>query len=103
MAQDAKASGQVSVPCPASRTIEPQACVFGAALDSQCRRSQLQSVGELNGRGREKKTPAPPVERSVVTDLPRHLPALAGELLIWRAFLADEIRAILNGEGETDE
>jgi hypothetical protein len=34
-------------------------------------------------------------ELEVTADLPRRLPLMKSELAIWRAFLADEIEAIL--------
>jgi hypothetical protein len=35
------------------------------------------------------------VETPVTTELPQRLPVMKAEMAIWRAFLADEIEAIL--------
>lgn len=37
-------------------------------------------------------------DRTVSTELPRRLPAMQGELAIWRAFLSNEIDAIIRDD-----
>lgn len=36
---------------------------------------------------------------TILTDLPKRVPAMRDEIAIWKAFLSDEIDSIMRGEG----
>ena len=49
-------------------------------------------------RGEDIKLNSVGVDPLIVSDLPSRIPAIREELAIWRAFLSDEIDAIMRGD-----
>jgi hypothetical protein len=62
------------------------------------KRPKRTAIPAVPGDGRRSSSTTPSTKITIKSNLPEHLPPLREEIALWRAFLSEEIEAILRDE-----